>query len=293
MSFATPVPLGVVLPGTGLTAIIERALQMAATKGDGSERARRIDEEGRPVVRLGNGLIHSAGDDIVAVRSGILTFGRPNRFWVECKQRRYVPVANHLVIGVITARLGDGYKVDIGAAWSATIAVAGFEGTSKKNRPNLAVGDAIFARISIASKDVEAELVCFDAEGNAEGFGEVKVGTACTAATTGAGDEVKGAAPTYAMLYEGFCCTYTQSLQQVDNWLLTALGAMYAFEIIIGANGRLIVVAHEASHVITIANVIRAAQGRDRAAVEGLLKSAAAGDTLCHPPVRKAAIAAA
>lgn len=80
------------------------------------------------------------------------------------------------MVGIVTARLADAYKVDLGSNCTATLNFSGFEGTTKKNRPNLIVGDVMYARVSIANKDLEPELVCLDADNKPEGFGEVKEG---------------------------------------------------------------------------------------------------------------------
>ena len=80
------------------------------------------------------------------------------------------------MLGIISARLGDSYKVDLGSSSPATLPLTGFEGTTKKNRPNLAIGDVVFARVSVANKDLEPELVCLDGENRPDGFGEIKDG---------------------------------------------------------------------------------------------------------------------
>ena len=71
--------LGVVLPGTNVTSIIEKILQ--------ERRPNKSAEEGLPVVKLGNGLVQLAGE-IVAVKAGLVRFGKPNKFWIEHHQRR-------------------------------------------------------------------------------------------------------------------------------------------------------------------------------------------------------------
>lgn len=50
---------------------------------------------------------------------------------------QYVPAAQEFVVGVVTARLGEAYRVDIGSAQPATLDFLAFEGASKRNRPNL------------------------------------------------------------------------------------------------------------------------------------------------------------
>ena len=57
---------------------------------------------------------------------------------------QYIPGAQDPVVGVVIARSGESYRVDIGAAHPATLDALAFEGASKRNRPNLKV--PIFAR---------------------------------------------------------------------------------------------------------------------------------------------------
>ena len=55
--------------------------------------------------------------------------------------------------------------MDIGASEQASLSYLGFEGASKRNRPDVQVGDVIFGKLLIASKDMEPELVCVDSHG--------------------------------------------------------------------------------------------------------------------------------
>jgi len=57
---------------------------------------------------------------------------------------QYIPGAQDPVVGVVIARSGENYRVDIGAAHPATLDALAFEGASKRNRPNLKV--PVFAR---------------------------------------------------------------------------------------------------------------------------------------------------
>ena len=83
----------------------------------------------------------------------------------------------------MTARIAEAYKIDLGSSCQATLSIAGFEGVTKKNRPNLAVGDVVYARVSVANKDLEPELVCFDTD-KAEGLGAIKEGMLFTCSSS-------------------------------------------------------------------------------------------------------------
>ena len=62
------------------------------------------------------------------------------------------------------------------------------------------------------------------------------------------------------------------SLQVFDNWLLELLGKHFAFEIIIGANGRFILNAAKPADVIRIANIILSSETRDRRWINDRIK---------------------
>ena len=53
---------------------------------------------------------------------------------------KYIPAAQESVIGVITQKIGEGYRVDIGSAHFASLDSLAFEGATKRNKPNLKVG---------------------------------------------------------------------------------------------------------------------------------------------------------
>lgn len=81
------------------------------------------------------------------------------------------------MLGTITARQAESYRVDIGSASPATLDFLAFEGASKRNRPSLRVGSLVYARVSVAQRHLDPELQCFDAStGKGAGFGELKGG---------------------------------------------------------------------------------------------------------------------
>jgi exosome complex component RRP40 len=51
-----------------------------------------------------------------------------------------------------------------------------FEGATKKNRPEINVGDLVYAKVVLANPDLEAELVCVDSTGKKGKLGELKDG---------------------------------------------------------------------------------------------------------------------
>lgn len=97
-------------------------------------------------VKLGPGLLENE-QGISAIKAGLLIHQKPNKYWLENIQKRvysyfyfkYVPAAGDCIIGIITAKYSEFYKVDIGSSQQATLSVLAFEGATKRNRPNLQV----------------------------------------------------------------------------------------------------------------------------------------------------------
>ena len=84
---------------------------------------------------------------------------------------QYVPVRGENVIGIVTNKLGDSFKVHIGSHEEASLSGIAFQGATKKNRPNLLIGDVIFAKLLNASVDMEPELICVNSLGESAGLG--------------------------------------------------------------------------------------------------------------------------
>ena len=75
--------IGIAVPGTYITPLIETLL---------IDNDKRKEDAQLPVLKLGTGLIYF-GEDVLAVRAGLLHFLKPNRFWVESHQKRVFHVA--------------------------------------------------------------------------------------------------------------------------------------------------------------------------------------------------------
>ena len=77
-------------------------------------------------------------------------------FWVDVHSKRYVANRGENVIGVVTAKMGDTFRVDIGTAEPASLSYLAFEGATKRNRPSVNVGDLVYAKLLVASSHTEA-----------------------------------------------------------------------------------------------------------------------------------------
>ncbi|XP_067011110.1 exosome complex component RRP40 [Anabrus simplex] len=187
---------------------------------------------------LGPGLrLHS--DKVIVCKSGILKKKSPNTYYVDCShQKRYVPARRESVVGVVTNKGGDIFKVDIGSSEQASLSYLAFEGATKKNRPDVQVGDVIFSKLVMASRDMEPEVVCVDHYGKKGKLGELPEG--------------------------GFI--FTCSLNLIRKILhkkcplLKLLGKEIPHEIVIGMNGKVWVKAPTTEKTIAVCNAILAAE---------------------------------
>ncbi|THH20095.1 hypothetical protein EW146_g1204 [Bondarzewia mesenterica] len=193
-------------------------------------------------LKLGPGLQQVATSEgsntVVSTRAGILQHSANGaRWWVESNSRRYVPAPQESVVGVVIGRQGEGWRVDIGSAHNASLDGLAFEGASRRNRPNLKVGSLIYARVSLAHKDMEPELECFDAQTHkAEGFGELKGGLMVR-------------------------CSLKMARNLIDPsyFLLSSLGSRFPLDAAVGMNGRVWIKASEVKQTIAVARCIEAA----------------------------------
>lgn len=85
--------------------------------------------------------------------------------------------AGESVLGVVTGRTAEFYRLDIGTAHTAILPVLAFEGATKRNRPNLALRSLVYCHVTMANPDMEAELTCVNPSTNrADGFGPLEGG---------------------------------------------------------------------------------------------------------------------
>jgi len=204
-------------------------------------------------LKLGPGLLklHDSTSPIIVTRAGSLhSSSNGSRLWVESNARRYVPASQEAVVGVVIHKSGEGYRVDIGSAHSASLDGLAFEGASKRNRPVLKVGSLVYARISLAHKDMEPELECFDAQTRkAAGFGELKGGFMSKCSL-------------------GVC----RLLLDPKHFLLPLLGARFPFDIAVGTNGRVWFRAPDVKETITLARCLELFDGDPRIEPEAMKK---------------------
>ncbi|KAI5801643.1 hypothetical protein DFH27DRAFT_482051 [Peziza echinospora] len=131
-------------------------------------------------IKIGPGLTHIPPSTIIPVSAGELNIDEKKRLiWAESGGKRYTPHPQDPVIAIVTRSAADFYHCTIPSSRGNTALLPhlAFENATKKTRPQLNNGSVVFARISLASKHMDPELECFDAEtGKAGGYGELKNG---------------------------------------------------------------------------------------------------------------------
>ncbi|CAM8964988.1 unnamed protein product [Rhodiola kirilowii] len=205
-------------------------------------------------IKLGGGL-RQEYDTITAMKAGILRFAKPNKFWVESSQKRYVPYVEDHVLGVVVDTKADNFLVDIKGPAIAFLPVLAFEGGTRRNIPKYEVGTLLYVRVVKANTGMNPELSCMDANGKASGFGILKDGYMFESST--GLSRVLLSSPTCPVV-------------------LDKLGKKLSFEIAVGLNGRVWVNGPSPSTVILVANAIMNSEAlsgaQQRIMVEKLLQ---------------------
>ncbi|KAJ1966046.1 exosome non-catalytic core subunit rrp40 [Dipsacomyces acuminosporus] len=193
------------------------------------------EAEEASVLRLGPGLAQTNAD-VSAVAAGVLhSDSGTNQWWVVSNKRRYVPAEGEPVVGVVAARHGEGYRVDIGSAHDALLPLLAFEGATRRNKPNLAVGTVVYARVVVANSVMDPEIECYNSNtGKSEGYGELSDGFM-------------------------FKCSLGLARRLMDSRapVLNAIGAEVPFEVAVGLNGRVWINTESPQTTILLANAIK------------------------------------
>ncbi|XP_071644697.1 exosome complex component RRP40 [Temnothorax longispinosus] len=208
--------------------------------GDSLNNIMPVKKEGRSekeFVILGPGL-RREGDAVLVCKAGVLRKRDPAVYYVDSYQKRYIPNRGENVVGIVTQKSGDIFKVDIGASEQATLSYLAFEGATKKNRPDVQIGDVVYAKLLVASKDMEPELVCVDSQGKENELGVLS---------------------SDGMM---FTCSLSlvRKLLNPECPLFRLLGRNQAYEIAAGMNGRIWIKAQSVKETIAVANAILASE---------------------------------
>ncbi|KAM6442209.1 exosome complex component RRP40 [Liasis olivaceus] len=233
----------VVMPGEAL---------LLPGQGEADGERLRLTATGPQKGRLicGPGL-RRGGAGLLVTKCGLLRYRGPSAqagsgsgsssggtYWVDSQQKRYVPVKGDHVIGIVTAKAGDIFKLDVGGSEQASLSYLAFEGATKRNRPNVQVGDLIYGQFIVANKDMEPEMVCIDSSSRANGMGVIG--------------------------QDGFLFKVSlgliRKLLAPDCEIIWDLGQLYPFELVLGMNGRIWVKAKTVQQTLILANVLEACE---------------------------------
>lgn len=192
------------------------------------------------VTILGPGLKqHEDKPNMICVtQPGILRYVAPNTYWIEGHQKHYIPKKGDLVVGIVTKKAGESLKVDIGSAEFASLSMLAFEGATKKQKPDVQVGDVVYAKLLNAHKEMEPELVCVDQYFKAKRLGIL---------------------PDDGFFFN-ISLNLAYSLLNIENPLLRTLGKKFSYEIAIGVNGKVWLKCKEVKNVFTIKKAFEAAE---------------------------------
>ncbi|KAM3866744.1 exosome complex component RRP40-like [Diretmus argenteus] len=195
------------------------------------------------------------GDQVLVCKSGVLRHKPPSMFWIDSQQRRYVPAKGESVIGIVTAKSGDVFKVDVGGSEQASLSYLAFEGATKRNRPNVQVGDLVFCQFIIANKDMEPELVCMDSSGRANGLGVFGAGGFLFKVSVG----------------------LVRRLLAPQSDIIKDLEKLFPFELVVGMNGRVWVKAASVQQTLVIANLLESSENMTAQQRHALFRRVAQG----------------
>lgn len=181
------------------------------------------------------------GARVVGTTTGVLRFRAPARFWVQGQLRRYRPAAGDAIVARVVSKSVDSYRTDFGGSAAGLLPVLAFDGASKRNKPDLAVGALVYCRVAVVDRHLEPELSCQVVSGPKKDwmtgealFGELNGGT------------IVEVSPSYA-----------RRLLAPDHPLLEALGRTVPFEIAVGVNGVVWLRTASVSDTILVSNAVR------------------------------------
>lgn len=217
-----------------------------------------IDTNNKPLL-LGNGLRTSfyeiTGNELGKIPIRVTLPGKfifnNNRYSIESgSSSLYVPKRDEPVIGQIAFKSRDSYILNltpqIGGFFgeNARLDMLSFDGASKKNKPNLQVGDWVYARILRAERDLDIIITCESPEGTQKKdwvysdrnmFGELKGG----------------------WVIESTDLSICNKLLNEEQDLLSSIGEIIGFDVVVGANGRLWVSGESVHDSVIVGNVIK------------------------------------
>lgn len=208
-------------------------------KGDVSKKNEKIIGPGLKIV----------DSKIFVCNSGVLRCKDEKLFWVEYHKKKYTPAKDELVIGIVAAKTSEMYKVDIGASELATLPYLAFTNATKKNRPDIKLGNVIAAKVKLATPYMEPEISCVE-YANSVILGQLENGFLITVSLN-----------------------YALRLKKSNSKLLYHLGQFVPYEIVIGANGKIWIKSASVRTTIALGNAILKAEYLKEEDIPNLIKN--------------------
>jgi exosome complex RNA-binding protein Rrp4 len=188
----------------------------------------------------------STTGNLISKRCGVLLCDKntnkilndPNEEIYRSVGKYYSPKIEDFVIGTIVQKTSEFYKVDINTYTYAILNTKDFEGATKKTKPNLNLGDSVFARVIKTNKFDAPTLSCistFEHKNWASGesfFGKLKDGNVFNIPKIYTWDLIK------------------------DNYAITRLQDVCEFEIVIAHNGKIWLNSKNEEHITKIYDII-------------------------------------
>ena len=162
--------------------------------------------------------------------------------------KRYAPQEEDYVVGIVEDRGAEAYRVDLlGASVFGALGALNFDGATKRNRPQLHIGDAVYCRVARTCRGGEAQLTCCARRGSkkewmtgAATFGKLESGPACVVARVSP--------------------TFSRRLLSKDAPVFSALARHLKYEVAIGLNGAVWIRAASTLDTIIAKNAIENAE---------------------------------
>lgn len=182
-------------------------------------------------------------NEIIPINAGLLetkSYNNRQTIHIESNSKRYIPSTGDFVIGVVTGTFGDTFRVSLSNFSSGvTLNSMSFPNATKKNRPNLKLGNLVYARVSNAEREIDVEIECLDpTTGKDGGFGLLEGG----------------------YVFDVSLAFARTLLFEPNHELLNLLVKRCKFEIAIGLNGRIWIKADELKYTLALAKSIERAQ---------------------------------
>lgn len=190
-------------------------------------------------ISLGEGLFQQ-GDRVLCSTTGVLRYREPVSYWIDIDKKYYIPKNGDQVVGIIEDRGGDYYRVNIFSGSIALLSRLGFEGASKRNKPELKVGDLVYCKVHFTHKDLDTELTCISSSGVKKGWSS--------------GETI------YGDLEEGITARVSPKTAKLllnpDCVVLNLLGRHIAYEVAVGMNGLIWIQSGSVKESVIVRNAI-------------------------------------